>query len=61
MTYLMLWDTPVTGNNAVDRLWGKCHSGNKCVGVSYKLKPQGRPDSFTVKQKEKIKVSPFFI
>ena len=51
---LILWDAPVTGTDSAGRLWGKCHPGNKCVGVPYKLEPQNLPDTFTVQQKEKI-------
>ena len=49
--YAALWDAPVNGE---EHLWGKCYGGSKCVGVPYKLYPEGDQRAFTTQQLEKI-------
>lgn len=52
--YAALWDAPVTGE---EHLWGKCYGGSKCVGVPYKLYPEGDQRAFTTQQLEKIQLA----
>ena len=48
----LLWDEPV---NEAKHRWGKCHPGNKCVGVPYTMNPKTpKHGAFTPKQKGKI-------
>ena len=49
-----LWDAPVNGE---EHLWGKCYGNSKCVGVPYKLYPEGDQRAFTTQQLQKIQIA----